>query len=70
MRHYGLDAAPRHAKLIETYQPTYDYQGVMKALVERLAALGQRPAALDLCVRLRNVDGMPKLFAKLRAANH
>jgi len=53
-------------KLIETYEPAYDYEGVVKTLVARLAELGQRPAALAYCGRLRSVNGMRELFEELR----
>lgn len=56
-------------KLIETYEPSYDYENGMKSLVARLAGLGQRLAALDYCNRLRNVPGMADLFAKLTAGS-
>jgi hypothetical protein len=53
------------AKLAETLQPFYDYQGRLKTLLEKLASSGQRAAVLDLCNRLRDVAGVPELFAKL-----
>lgn len=54
--------------MVETYSRTYDYEGAMKALITRLAELGQRPVALDYCERLRHVDGLPELFRKLHDA--
>ncbi|HXH92809.1 MAG TPA: hypothetical protein VNN25_14595, partial [Thermoanaerobaculia bacterium] len=54
--------------MVETYSRTYDYEGVMKALITRLAELGQRPVALQYCERLRHVDGIPELFKELRDA--
>lgn len=54
--------------LVKTYRRAYDYQGVMKALIGRLAELGQRAAALRYCELLRDVEGIPELFTKLRDA--
>jgi hypothetical protein len=56
------------AALITTYEPSYDYQDQLKLLVARLAALGQRPAALDFCNKLVHVPGMQQLFKTLTAA--
>ena len=55
--------------LIEHFGPTpsyYDYEGRLKALITRVAALGDRPRALAYCDRLRSVDGMLELFSNLR----
>src|SRR5262249_19131118 len=41
------------AKLLETYQPAFDYRDYVRSLIERLAELGQRAAALEFCVKLR-----------------
>jgi hypothetical protein len=55
------------SSLITNYQPVYDFKGEMKALIRRLADLGERAAALDFCERLRDVPGMRELFAELTA---
>jgi hypothetical protein len=60
-----LEVSTVLAKLIETYEITYDYEDTMKSLIARLAELGQRSAALDYCAQLRNLSGMPELFARL-----
>jgi hypothetical protein len=61
-----VDVSAVVGKLLETYRPTFDYQGRMKALVERLAELDQRPAALDYCDKLRDLEGIRELQNKLR----
>jgi hypothetical protein len=38
----------------------------MKSLIAKLAERGQRQLALQYCEQLREVDGIPKLFTKLR----
>jgi len=53
-------------ELIKTYDRGYDYENVVKTLIARLAQLGQKPAALKYCEQLRDVDGVPELFVKLR----
>ena len=55
------------AALITTYEPSYDYEDQLKLLVARLAALRQRPAALDFCNKLVRVPGMQQLFKTLTA---
>lgn len=52
--------------LIKTYRRTYDYEGAMKSLIAKLAERGQRQLALQYCEQLREVDGIPELFIKLR----
>jgi hypothetical protein len=55
--------------MLETHGPSYDYQNQLKSLIARLAELGQRPAALKYCNRLRNLPGMAELFDKLTASS-
>ena len=54
--------------MLKTYAATYDYKGLLKSLLSRLAELGQRQLVLRYCEELRQVEGIPELFAQLRAA--
>ena len=50
---------------IETHVPFYDYEGLMRALVARLAELGYRGDAIRFCEKLRSMGGMETLFNEL-----
>jgi hypothetical protein len=52
-------------KVVDKYDPAYDYEDRLKALIGALAANGQRGMALSLCDRLRNVPGILALFGQL-----
>jgi hypothetical protein len=54
--------------VVQTGAPIYDYEGRLNSLLSRLADLGHRKEALEYCEQLREVKGIPELFAKLRNA--
>ncbi len=54
-------------ELAKSVEPFYDYKDNLKFLVERLATLGQRPRAIELCNKFRNVPGMRELHDRLTA---
>jgi hypothetical protein len=44
----------------------YDYENRLKSLLSKLAELGHRKEVLDYCHLLKDVNGIPGLFSKLR----
>jgi hypothetical protein len=56
--------------MIKTSSQMYDYKGVLKSLLATLAQLGQRAVVLQYCDQLRQVDGIPELFTRLRSEVH
>jgi hypothetical protein len=52
-------------RMLETFEPFYDYDDRLKILLLRLAELGQRAAALAFCERLRNLPGIDDLYRRL-----
>ena len=52
------------AKMLETHEPTFDYQDRLKTLVRKLGRMGQR-AALVFADCLRQVPGMREVYAEL-----
>lgn len=52
-------------KLLETYQPFFDYEDHLKSLLVRLAENGRREDAIKYAERLRDLQGMQELFDRL-----
>lgn len=53
------------SKLLETYEPAFDYEDKLKTLVRSLAESGLKKEAIDFADRLRRLPGMPELFSEL-----
>jgi hypothetical protein len=57
-------------RMLEASAPTYDLDDKLKSLIERLAELGQRDAAIRCADRVRRtLPGMLALYKKLAVAN-
>jgi hypothetical protein len=52
-------------KMLETYEPTFDYEDRLKTLVRALAGQGLKEEALGLADRLRGLPGMREIFSEL-----
>lgn len=50
---------------IESSEVDFNYSDNLKNIVNELAELDERPAALRFCERLRDVPGMRELFDRL-----
>lgn len=59
------DTAKIFLKLLDSYNPIYDYDGLIGSLIQKLATLGQRSKALEACARLRSLPGVPELAAAI-----
>ena len=53
------------AKMLETHEPTLDYEDRLKRLVRELAAHGLTNQAIDFADRLRRIPGMREVYAEL-----
>lgn len=56
-------------KVLETFVPSFDFQGRLKSLLTKLAAHGRRDEAISFANRLRHLRGMEQLFAQLTAGS-
>ena len=54
-------------RMLETFTSSFDFEGKLKLLVQKLAKLGRRKEALSYAERLHNLPGMNELFAHLIA---
>ncbi|MDE2822947.1 MAG: hypothetical protein OXK79_05525 [Chloroflexota bacterium] len=54
-------------RLVDKHELLYDYEGRIQTLVRRLADLGFRREAIDLCNKLRSLPGVVDLFRELTA---
>ena len=52
-------------KLLETYQPFFDYQDHLRSLLVQLAELGEKENVIRYVEKLRGLQGMPELFRHL-----
>ena len=55
------------SKMLESYEPLFDYKDVMKNLVRALADEGLKQAAVAHADRLRRLPGMSELYRELTA---
>jgi len=53
------------SKVLETYEPYFDYQDKMKALILQLAKKGLKIEAISFADRLRRLPGMQELYLRL-----
>ena len=61
-----LQVAEVLVALLETYQPSFDFEDRLKNLVTKLAAWPEtRPQALRSAERLRYIPGMIQLYAQI-----
>jgi hypothetical protein len=52
-------------KVIDASGPIYDYEDRLKALIKRLAELGQKTVAIDCCNKVITMPGMDDVFRAL-----
>ena len=53
------------AKVLETYEPTFDYDDTLKGLIRKLAGKGLAKEAIDFASHLRRLPGMQELYYEL-----